>query len=111
MKKKPLNSFSALVYSTHPDAIPHEEEQEAVTIPVAQQRLRVILDKKQRKGKVVTLVEGFQGNESALTDLGKALKTRCGTGGNVKDGYILIQGDFRDKVIAYLKEMGFTQTK
>ena len=70
------------------------------------QRLVVTIDRRRRSGKQVTLVTGFTGSDEALEALGKALKTRCGTGGTVKDGEILIQGDVRDKVVAILTEMG-----
>ena len=110
-KKQPLNNFSGLVFSTNPDAMVPQEAVHVETPANHQQKLRVILDKKQRKGKIVTLVENFVGNEDDLAHLGKTLKTKCGTGGNTKDGIIIIQGDFKDKIIAWLREMGYTQTK
>lgn len=81
---------------------PVSDEPEALR----KQRLTVTIDRRHRAGKQVTLVTGFSGSDEALEALGKALKTRCGTGGTVKDGEILIQGDVRDKVVAILKEMG-----
>ncbi len=77
------------------------------TLSPSQQDLRVMLDKKQRKGKVVTLVTGFIGDSDDLKDLGKQLKTKCGTGGSVKDGEIVIQGDFKTKILDELKKMGY----
>lgn len=110
-KKHIQNSLSGLVFSTNPDAMIPEEDTSIDTLPPNQQKLRVFLDKKQRKGKVVTLIESFVGNPNDLATLGKTLKTKCGTGGNVKDGTILIQGDFREKIIVWLQEMGYKNTK
>jgi translation initiation factor 1 len=98
-----------VVYSTNPDyQYEHNvaaEEQE--TLEPAKQKLTVRLDKKQRGGTKVTLVQGFTGAEDDLKDLGKILKTKCGVGGTVKDGEILIQGDFRDKIVEYLVKEGY----
>jgi translation initiation factor 1 len=112
MQKKKMNSLSGLVYSTDPNFKMEEysnEDQE--TLPVMQQKLRIILDKKQRAGKAVTLVTGFIGKENDLEELGKKLKTFCGTGGSVKDGEIIIQGDNRDKVLQWLQKNGYTAAK
>jgi len=99
---------SRLVYSTNPDYRYEEEDQEeVVSLPPSQQTLYLSLDKKQRKGKRVTLVTGFAGNDDDLKNLGKKLKTACGTGGSVKDGEVLIQGDFREKVKSMLEKEGF----
>lgn len=100
-----------VVYSTDPDFdYDSDEGMEEDTLPPTQQKLYISLDRKQRKGKTVTLIEGFIGNDDDLADLGKSLKAKCGVGGNTKDGEILLQGDHRDKVIKLLSEMGY-QTK
>ena len=98
-----------VVYSTNPDfEYQYEDEQEEqVTLPPQQQKLHVTLDRKQRGGKQVTLVSGFVGSETDLADLGKMLKTKCGVGGNTKDGEILIQGYHREKVAALLTDAGY----
>ncbi len=97
-----------VVYSTNQDFqyendIPEEEE----TLAPQQQDLRVMLDKKNRKGKAVTLVTGFVGADDDLKQLAKLLKSKCGVGGSSKDGEILIQGDFRDKVMQLLQKEGY----
>lgn len=107
-KKKRIN-----FYSTNPDAEWDDgfDEDFEETLPPQQQKLRVLLDRKQRKGKDVTLVTGFVGDPDDLKDLGKTLKTKCGVGGSAKDGEILIQGNHVLKVVELLKEMGYSQTK
>ncbi len=101
-----------LVYSTNNDYYnDFPEEAAAETLPKEKQKLRVKLDSKQRAGKVVTLVEGFIGTADDLEALGKQLKTKCGAGGSAKEGLILIQGDYKDKVIAWLKDWGYIMTK
>lgn len=98
-----------IVYSTNPDfSYKHDEAPEArETLPPAQQQLKVKLDTKQRAGKTVTAIDGFIGKDEDLEKLGKELKTKCGTGGSVKDGLILIQGDYREKVVKWLQEWGY----
>ncbi|RPE13845.1 translation initiation factor [Chitinophaga lutea] len=106
MSKK--KTGGGIVYSTDPnfsyqDDIPEEQN----TLPPAQQQLKVKLDTKQRAGKTVTMVDGFIGTNEDLEKLGKDLKTKCGTGGSAKDGLILIQGDYREKVVKWLQDWGY----
>jgi translation initiation factor 1 len=106
MSKK--TKYSGVIYSTDPNfRYQTEGETEAETLSPAQQKLRVQLDRKQRKGKEVTLITGFTGSENDLAELAKALKTKCGVGGSTKNGEIIIQGDQRNKVIDYLKNAGY----
>ena len=110
MSKKKTGS-SGIVYSTDPDFRTEDDAPVEETLPTKQQRLRVRLDTRQRAGKAVTLVEGFIGPAGQLDHLGRQLKTHCGTGGSVKDGGILIQGDQREKITQWLIAKGFTATK
>lgn len=97
-----------VVYSTNPNfSYDDEEETEEETLENNKQLLYVSIDRKQRKGKDVTLIEGFIGTEDDLKDLGKQLKSSCGVGGTVKDGDIMIQGNHRDKVMELLEKEGF----
>lgn len=101
-----------VVYSTNPDfQYETEEAEETDTLPAQQQKLRVQLDRKNRGGKVVTLVTGFVGTDDDLRQLGRLLKSKCGVGGSAKDGEIIVQGDFKQKVLELLKKEGYTQTK
>lgn len=107
-KKEKLN----VVYSTNPDFnYQFEEEEETETLSKNQQKLYVSIDKKQRGGKEVTLVEGFIGSEEDLKELGKFLKSKCGVGGTVKDMEILIQGNFKDKIADLLLKEGYSVKK
>lgn len=101
-----------VVYSTNPNFnYETDDDEEQVPLAPAQQNLRVQLDRKNRGGKVVTLITGFVGTDNDLKDLGKFLKTKCGVGGAAKDGEIIVQGDFKQKILELLKKEGYTQTK
>ncbi len=112
MKKNDWKDRLNIVYSTNPDfAYSTDEMEENETLPKQQQKLRVNIEKNHRGGKTVTIIKNFVGTENDIKELGRLLKTKCGVGGSTKDGEILVQGDFRDKVIDILKKEGYTQTK
>lgn len=112
MSKKKIQGFGGLVYSTDPDfKLPDESFEEQQTIEPSQQKLKIRLDTKHRAGKAVTLIEGFIGITSDMEELGKKLKSFCGTGGSVKDGEIIVQGDNRDKVLQWLLKNGYKLAK
>ncbi|MEI6583650.1 MAG: translation initiation factor [Chitinophagia bacterium] len=111
MKKKQTSSGNGIVFSTNPSFQWEPEEAAQETLPSAQQELRIQLDKKQRAGKVVTLITGFVGADGDLESLGKTLRNFCGTGGSSKEGLILVQGDQREKVLQCLQKNGYTKTK
>lgn len=97
-----------VVFSTNPDFTYEEEaDEEPATLAPEKQNLIVSIDRKGRGGKQATLVTGFIGTSEDLADLGRSLKVKCGVGGNTKDGEIIIQGDFRDRVVSLLKDMGY----
>lgn len=96
-----------MVFSTDPDFSYDDNNDQEETLEPGKQKLYVSIDRKQRKGKEVTLVEGFIGTEDDLKELGKTLKSKCGAGGSVKDGAILVQGNFKQKVADLLKDMGY----
>lgn len=108
MPKKNKKERINVVYSTNQDFdYSYDEDEEVDTLSPNQQNLKVMLDKKQRKGKSVTLVTGFVGADDDLKDLGKLLKSKCGVGGSVKNGEIIIQGDHRNNILNILKDKGY----
>lgn len=111
MKKKTkptMNTDSnGIVFSTDPSFSIPDEKMSIETLPAAQQKLQIKLDTKQRAGKAVTLILGFIGKEEDLEEMGKKLKNFCGTGGSVKQGEIIIQGDHREKVLQWLHKNGY----
>ena len=112
MKNNDWKDRLGMVYSTNPDfKYDIGDEEEAETLPKNQQRLRVRMEKNGRGGKTVTSVAGFVGSDADLKELGKWLKGRLGVGGSVKEGEIIVQGDFKSRVIDLLKVDGYTQTK
>lgn len=112
MAKNKIQSLSGLVYSTDPNFKLEDDSPEQVdTAAPAAQPLRIMLDKKQRAGKSVTLVTGFVGADADLEDLGKKLKSFCGTGGSVKMGEIIVQGDNREKILQWLQKNGYKLAK
>lgn len=108
MSENDWKSRLGTVYSTDPNFdYDHDEEEEAETLPPEDQKLYVSLDRKKRKGKEVTLVEGFVGTDEDLKGLAKVLKTKCGAGGSAKDGEIIVQGNFKQKIADELKSQGY----
>ena len=107
IKRKLESTGDGLVFSTNRDMDLSPEAEDELVLAPKEQCLYVSLDRKQRAGKPVTLIEGFEGPGMELLLLGKELKQRCGVGGSVKDGCILVQGDHRDTVVAYLEKKGF----
>jgi translation initiation factor 1 len=112
MSKKNKPDNRGFVFSTDPNfRFEEEPESDGETLPANQQKLRVRLDTKQRAGKAVTLVTGFIGKEDDVEELGKKLKNFCGTGGSVKDGEVIIQGDQREKVLQWLLKNDYKNSK
>ena len=111
MSKKNKPDTRGFVYSTDPNFSFEEQQSSAETLPPAQQKLKIRLDTKHRAGKAVTLVDGFVGKEEDLEELGKKLKSFCGTGGSAKDGEIIVQGDQREKVLQWLVKNGYKHTR
>jgi translation initiation factor 1 len=112
MSKNKYKNREGVVYSTNPDFSYEDNKENTIeTLSPAQQKLIVSLDKKGRAGKVVTLITGFVGTEKDLEGLCKALKSKCGTGGSTKDGEVLIQGDFREKITNFLASEGYKVKK
>lgn len=111
MTRKKLYRQDGIVYSTDENFNPSEEEGNEVSLPPHQQLLKVILDKKQRAGKVVTIVYGFEMKEAEIEAIGKKLKSFCGSGGSVKEGEIILQGDHRDKILQWLLKNGYNKAR
>ena len=107
-KKMGLEDLGGFVFSTNDDFTPdHDSEEQEQTLPPSKQHLEAHYSSKGRAGKTVTVITGFAGTDEDLTILGKQLKKKCGVGGSVKDGEIIIQGDVRDKIMTFLKEKGY----
>ena len=105
-------NIQGVVYSTNPDFKYNVNvAEEAETKPPQQQELRVFIEKKHRGGKTATVIKGFVGKQNDLEDLGRLLKVKCGVGGTVKDNEVIIQGDFRDKIIDILISKGYKAKK
>lgn len=101
-----------VVYSTNPDfKYETDGEEQQDTLPKEKQQLRISLDKRNRKGKAVSLITGFIGTTEDLEALGKLLKVKCGVGGSAKDGEIIIQGDFRNKILELLQKEGYAKAR
>ncbi len=101
-----------VVYSTNKDfKYETEGEDEQDTIAKEKQQLRISLDKRNRKGKAVTLITGFVGTTEDMEELGKLLKIKCGVGGSAKDGEIIVQGDFRTKILELLQKEGYAKAR
>lgn len=112
MKNNDWKNRLGVLYSTNPDfQYETDEVEEEATLPKEKQPLRVSLDKRNRGGKMVTLITGFRGTAEDLAALGKLLKVKCGVGGSAKDGEIIVQGDFRQKVREILEKEGYVKTK
>ena len=112
MKSNDWKDRLGVMYSTNPDfQYNTDNEEEEDTLPKEKQLLRIALDKRNRGGKAVTLVTGFWGTAGDLETLGKFLKVKCGVGGSVKDGEIIVQGDLRPKVLDILQKEGYVKSR
>ena len=112
MKNNDWKDRLNVVYYKNPDfGYEMDNDEEQVTLDKNKQNLRVSIDKKNRGGKVVTLITGFIGTENDLKELGKLLKSKCGGGGSAKDGAIIVPGDRKTKIIELLIKEGYSKTK
>ena len=110
MKKNNRKERLGVIYSTNPDySYQYQDETKEDTLPKEKQAMRISLDKRNRGGKIVTLITGFRGTNEDLVALGKLLKVKCGVGGTAKDGEIIVQGDFRQKILEILTKEGYTK--
>ena len=109
--KKSFNDYSGLVFSTDPNYKPPEPDFEEEEIPKSQQRIRIFLDRRKRKGKAVTVIAGLEIKDAEIAEYCRNLKRQCGVGGSVKDGEIIIQGDQRQKAQEVFLQAGFSNTK
>ena len=111
MSKKNKTDSRGFLYSTDPNFQFQHESENSETLPASEQVLKIRLDTKHRAGKLVTLIEGFVGTNNDIEELGKKLKSYCGTGGSAKDGEIIIQGDQREKVMQWFAKNGYVRAK
>lgn len=111
MAKKKSNDLGGMVFSTNPHFHFEQHREEEETLAPSQQDLRVWLEKNHRGGKTACVIKGFVGKEEDMNDLAKLLKAKCGTGGSVKDGEIIIQGDHREKLVTLLLQAGYKAKK
>lgn len=108
MPNQDWKSRLGVVYSTNPDfKFDSSKEDDIDTLTPKEQKLIVAIDRRNRGGKQVTLIKGFVGKREDMESLAKEIKTKCGVGGSTKDGEIIIQGDFRDKIVQYLTTKGY----
>ena len=111
MVNKKFTNPGGLVYSTNPDLNLQQPTEEQNTLPPNEQKLFAGTDKRNRGGKIVTFIKGFSGTTPDLEKLGKSLRTFCGSGGTVKEGEIIIQGDHKEKVLKWLQQNGYSHVK
>lgn len=111
MSKKNKTADGGFVFSTNPDFRIDSDEPSFVTLSPAEQRLKISLQTKHRAGKTVTVIAGFEGKPEDAEDLGKQLRNYCGTGGAVKEGEIILQGDHKEKAFQFLTQKGYSRTK
>lgn len=111
MPKKKLYKEGGIVYSTAADFNSFREEESEQFLPADEQLLRIVLDKKHRGGKVVSIVKGFAMKETEIEAMAKKLKSFCGSGGASKDGEIIIQGDHREKILQWLLKNGYSKSR
>ena len=111
MPKKKLYNKGGIVYSTAEDFNPYDEESTGAWLPPHEQMLKIVLDKKHRGGKVVSVIKGFSMNEADIEEIAKKLKSFCGAGGSAKDHEIIVQGDHREKILQWLLKNGYSKSR